>query len=74
MNRTLMFDLINKIVDDDAVTPPFQNGFVVLTEEEMEHFADSIVSECCDLFEGVYTDQQRPERIDRRIKQHFGVE
>jgi len=70
MNRTLMFDLINKIVDDDAVTPPFQNGFVVLTEEEMEHFAESIVSECCDLIDDVYTDQ----RIDRRIKRHFGVE
>jgi hypothetical protein len=39
-----------------------------------EKFAKLIIDECCDLFEGVYTDQQRPERIDRRIKQHFGVE
>ena len=41
---------------------------------KLEKFAKLIIDECCDLFEGVYTDQQRPERIDRRIKQHFGVE
>ena len=68
-----MVDLINKIADEDVVTP-FENGFVVLTEEEMERFADSIVRECASIYEGVYTDQQRPERIDTRIKQHFGVE
>jgi hypothetical protein len=33
-----------------------------------------IVQECASIYEGVYTDQQRPERIDTRIKQHFGVE
>jgi hypothetical protein len=37
-------------------------------------FAELIVRECADIFEGIYTDQQRPERIDTRIKQHFGVE
>lgn len=36
-------------------------------------FAELIVRECASIYEGVYTDQQRPERIDKRIKQHFGV-
>jgi len=39
-----------------------------------QKFAKLIIEECCHLFEGVYTDQQIPERIDRRIKQHFGIE
>jgi hypothetical protein len=42
--------------------------------EELERFAELIVRECANIFEGVYTDQQRPERIDKRIKEHFGVE
>jgi hypothetical protein len=33
-----------------------------------------IVLECAEMFEGVYTDQHPSERIDTRIKQHFGVE
>jgi len=37
-------------------------------------FAELIVRECAGIVEGVYTDQQRPERIDTRIKEHFGVE
>ena len=45
-----------------------------LSQKEAEKFAELIVRECADIFEGVYTDQQRPERIDTRIKQHFGVE
>ena len=39
-----------------------------------EKFAELIVRECAGMFEGVYTDQTWPERIDKRIKQHFGVE
>lgn len=39
-----------------------------------EKFTELIVQECASIFEGVYTDQQRPERIDTRIKSHFGVE
>ena len=39
-----------------------------------EKFAELIVRECAEMFEGVYTDQQRAERIDKRIKEHFGVE
>lgn len=41
---------------------------------DREKFAELIVKECAGIFEGVYTDQQRPERIDMRIKRHFGVE
>ena len=41
---------------------------------KLEKFAEMIVAECAGIFEGVYTDQTRPERIDKRIKQHFGVE
>jgi hypothetical protein len=42
--------------------------------EWTEKFTELIVQECASIFEGVYTDQQRPERIDTRIKSHFGVE
>ena len=74
MNRTLMFDLINKIVDDDVVTP-FENGFVVLTEEEMERFADSIVRECMDLALGSsHREDDMGAIIANKIKKHFGVE
>lgn len=47
---------------------------VEFQEEDIEKFVELIVRECADIFEGVYTDQQRPERIDTRIKQHFEVE
>jgi hypothetical protein len=43
------------------------------TFDQMKDFAELIVRECASIYEGVYTDQQRPERIDTRIKQHFGV-
>ncbi len=45
-----------------------------LNEIFLQKFAKLIVQECASIYEGVYTDQQRPERIDTRIKQHFGVE
>jgi hypothetical protein len=44
------------------------------TQQGIEKFAELIVRECAGIFEGVYTDQHRPERIDKRIKEHFGVE
>jgi hypothetical protein len=40
---------------------------------DKEEFVKLIVLECAGIFEGLYTYQQRPERIDTRIKQHFGV-
>lgn len=40
---------------------------------DREKFAELIIKECAEIFEGLYTDQQRPERIDTRIKRHFGV-
>lgn len=63
-------DVLNYI---DLETPRryFINGHADL--EEVEKFAELIVRECADIFEGVYTDQQRPERIDTRIKEHFGI-
>ena len=45
-----------------------------LLPAQLNRFAELIVRECASVFEGVYTDQQRPERIDTRIKKHFGVE
>lgn len=44
------------------------------TFDQIKEFADLIVRECANIYEGVYTDQARPERIDTRIKKHFGVE
>jgi hypothetical protein len=44
------------------------------TFDQMKDFAKLIINECASIYEGVYTDQQRPERIDTRIKEHFGVE
>ena len=42
--------------------------------EDAERFAELIVLECASIFERVHTFQLRPERIDTRIKEHFGVE
>ena len=50
------------------------NGDIMTTPESIADFAELIVRECAGIFEGIYTDQQRPERIDIRIKKHFGVE
>jgi hypothetical protein len=44
-----------------------------VTDAFLQIFAEAIVQECANIYEGVYTDQQRPERIDKRIKEHFGV-
>jgi hypothetical protein len=46
---------------------------VEFSEAALEKFVELIVRECANIYEGVYTDQQRPERIDKRIKEHFGV-
>ena len=58
-------------IDNQTPRQYFLSGFA--NEEDLELFAQLIVKECASIFEGVYTDQQRPERIDTRIKQHFGV-
>jgi hypothetical protein len=54
------------------IDPTANDG--VCWDFDKEKFAQLIVRECAGIFEGVYTDQQRPERIDTRIKEHFGVE
>ena len=48
MNEQKMIDLVNRIANNDKVAP-FQNGFVVLTNEEMVRFAELIVLECVDV-------------------------
>ena len=45
MNEQIMFDLVNRIADNDKVAP-FQNGFVVLSNEEMVRYTELIVREC----------------------------
>ncbi len=59
-------------IDNQTPRQYFLSGFA--NEEDLELFAELIVKECASIFEGVYTDQQRPERIDTRIKEHFGIE
>lgn len=59
-------------IDNQTPRQYFLSGFA--NEEDLELFAQLIVKECASIFEGVYTDQQRPERIDTRIKEHFGIE
>jgi hypothetical protein len=41
---------------------------------KIEKFAQLIVLECASLFENVYTDTCPQQKIDKTIKQHFGVE
>jgi hypothetical protein len=47
MNEQKMIDLVNRIADNDKVAP-FQNGFVVLSNEEMVRYTELIVQECID--------------------------
>jgi hypothetical protein len=66
------------MVVDPQTGNPIQAGWtnkpMYGNEFNPEKFAELIVRECAGIFEGVYTDQHRPERIDKRIKEHFGVE
>ena len=41
MNEQMIIDFINRIADNDKVSP-FQNGFVVLTNKEMVKFVDFV--------------------------------
>jgi hypothetical protein len=50
------------------------NATLVFNKEGLEHFAELIILECAEMFEGIYTDEHPGRRIDTRIKQHFGVE
>ena len=43
------------------------------SKEQMEHLIVIVVRECADKFEGVYTDQQYPQPIDKTLKQMFGI-
>ena len=76
-----MNERINFLVDRTSEILPgvyslvYESGEkgVEFTENALEKFVELIVRECANIYEGVYTDQQRPERIDKRIKEHFGV-
>ena len=71
MNEQKMIDLVNRIADNDKVAP-FQNGFVVLSNEEMVRYTELIVRECCDIFVELRT---RPADLAvKDVKKHFGVE
>ena len=70
MNEQTMIDLVNKIADNDKVAP-FQNGYVVLTNQEMVKLVELIVEECADFIE---QDQGAGEVLSNRLKKHFGVE
>ena len=82
MNEQKIIDLVNRIADNDKVAP-FQNGFVVLSNEEMVRYTELIVRECIGCCEQVISDPV-PESVDTwlnggsqcidEIKQHFGVE
>jgi hypothetical protein len=77
MNKELIRDLAITGGIYDCICDPYdklKNGDPYSSVMiDLERFAEKIVRECASIFEGVYTDQQRPERIDTRIKQHFGV-
>jgi hypothetical protein len=76
MNEQTMIDFVNKIADNDKVAP-FQNGFVVLSNQEMVEFAELIVRECADIAKhhvmniSTYADA---EFVEEQIGKHFGVE
>jgi len=40
----------------------------------LEKFAELIIHECASLFPLTFTDEQYQRRIDKTIRQHFGVE
>lgn len=66
---------LKELADQAELTIHTGRGNTYMSHPEFnKKFAELIVRECASIFEGVYTDQQRPERIDTRIKQHFGVE
>ena len=68
MNEQKMFDLVNRIADNDKVAP-FQNGFVVLSNEEMVRYTELIVRECLS-----YAKDGDIDFMKFMIKKHFGVE
>ncbi len=55
----------------DEMFPRYFN--VAEADEAYTKFAELIILECAEMFEGIYTDEHPGRRIDTRIKQHFGV-
>ena len=79
MNEQKIIDLVNRIADNDKVAP-FQNGFVVLSNEEMVRYTELIVRECSGILREEATSnwEGREERLLNAmanwIEEHFGVE
>jgi|688.fasta_scaffold460454_2 hypothetical protein len=73
MNEQKMIDLVNRIADNDKVAP-FQNGFVVLSNEEMVRYTELIVQECIDTVSDCSIEYCTRPQIVSEIKEHFGVE
>jgi len=67
MNEQKMIDLVNRIADNDKVAP-FQNGFVVLSNEEMVRYTELIVRECAE-----FCENKNSKLLGTMMKEHFGV-
>jgi hypothetical protein len=70
MNEQTMIDLVNKIAANDKVAP-FQNGFVVLTNQEMVKLVELIINECADI---ASINGYQVEPPGYYVRKHFGVE
>jgi hypothetical protein len=57
--------------DDPVLIIGFEHDGIVSLE--LTKFAELIILECTEMFEGLYTDTCPSQRIDTKIKQHFGV-
>jgi hypothetical protein len=81
MNEQIMFDLVNRIADNDKVAP-FQNGFVVLSNEEMVRYTELILQDVMNLFGDEilslhYLEQECCKDsvylLKSKIQEHFGI-
>ena len=60
---------------EQVVGPSRLHGgdFALMSNEQVEKFAELIVRECADQFRLAYTDEQYQRRIDKTILKHFGL-
>jgi len=81
MNEQKMIDLVNRIADNDKVAP-FQNGFVVLSNEEMVRYTELILQDVMNLFGDEilslhYLEQECCKDsvylLKSKIQEHFGI-
>ena len=48
-------------------------GDDVVYDRRLEKFANLIIEECASLFPMTFTDEEHQRRIDKTIRNHFGV-